>query len=521
MFKNTEFVTTHNILFVFLLTVAAFFRFVFLGYSDLQGDETKVFEYRNTEDILKFLLNNSKGPGQYMVAKLTEMLGISSMDPEFLYRMPFAIAGFISVYLFYFIAKKFYNERIGINVLLVASLNGFFIAFSRIIQYQAFMILLALISSLFFLNFLKEGNKKYLFLSSLTGVVAALFHYDAVSFIIPQLTLLFLIEDKVKNYGIYFFGLATSLIFYVPYVLSESFQSTFKYLVNDRAVANFSYDSVLYSLKLSSVYMSKEYLVIIFAALVLALWNLKLQSFYYRGVLFVLLLVICGRYYVGHPYKPLILFSTLLSFFSFIPIFLSSGITLTKKYFYIWFLISFTIYFLILNKPLTHIYAVFVPLTFLAGYQLSKIKNKVLRYGIILTLFISAISFSYQAYIENKTEYPWEFEKYMFGSMYKGISEGEVVRGIFGFPYYRNLANLNRDFNSVVDENVTPAIYSNIKAPRLRYYLPRKYPLGLPSMSYYIEVRDSWDYEPENSAIINSPKIRVFEAENYSIYKVL
>lgn len=514
----------NNISYLFLLlilVIAAYFRFAFLGYSDLQGDEAKIFLYRDNPSFIEFLLQNSKGPGQYLIVKATELLYINSLDTEFLYRLPYAIAGFLATYLFYYIAKKYYNAQIGLYVLIIAALNGFFIAFSRIIQYQSFNILLGLLSSLFFLSFLNNRNKKNLIISGLISSVAFMFHYDALGFVVPQLMLLFLTTDKVRNYLIYILGFLTSLVFYLPYVLNERFSLTLNYLLNDRAVANFSYDSIFYSNKLSNIYFSKEYLIIVLLAAGASFWNFNVKRILrFRFLIFNLLIIIVLRFLVEHPYKPLILISMLLSLVIFAVVYFNERITITKKYFYIWLIVTFTVYILFINKPLTHIYNVFIPITFLAGYQLYKIRNNALKYGVLLVLVISSLSFNYKAFIESKTEYPWQLESYVFGDMYQGISQGEIVRGIFGFPYYRGLDRVENDLSSVINENTSPSFNSNIKLSRLAFYINNEYPQNMPTDKFYIDIKNDRDYEPEDSVILMGEKTKLIENEHYTIYRI-
>jgi hypothetical protein len=506
---------------ILVLIVAAYFRFTYLGYSDLQGDEAKPFEYRQTADFIGFLFSNSKGPGQYLIIKFTELLQVHNIDDEFLYRLPFAFAGFLSVFLFYFIAKKFFDSKTALYVLIISALNGFFIAFSRIIQYQSFKIFFALISTLFFLYFLKNKKKSNLLFSGIFIAVAFLFHYDALTLVIAQIIILFTQQDKVKNYLNYFLGLSLSLVFYIPYVFSEKFPSTLSYILNDRAVTNFSYDSVFYSAKLSSIYNSREYLLIIGLLAFFSLWNLStVKIIRYRAALIGLVVLISARYFVEHPYKPLMGLSVGLALYLLYLIFSNKEIRTFKKYFYIWFIFSFTTYILVIGKPLTHIYNVFIPLTFVAAFQLHQIKNKFLKYGTLAILIISTVSFNYQAFIEHDVEYPWQPEKYIFGSMYEEASEGEVVRGIFGFPYYRALGNLDKDLNSVVDKNSTPNFNTNIKIPRLVFYQRTQYPKDLPMKAYYIYVKDNRNPDPNTLDLSTVQKTNLFENQYYIIYSL-
>ena len=136
-----------------------------------------------------------------------------------------------------------------------------------------------------------------------------------------------------------------------------------------------------------------------------------------------------------------------------------------------------------------------------------------------MVTIVSLISFNYVAYIENKSEYPWNKKQYVFGKMYTGISEGEIVRGIFGFPYYRNLDGLNGSISSIIQKDETPILYFNIKDSRFNFYSTRKYPLeGNKKVPIYVEIKNSIDYEgnyPPGEMILD----KVLETPIYSIYR--
>lgn len=508
---------------VILLAFSAYFRFRLLGYSDFQGDEAKVFLFLKEDSFLSFILKNSKGPGQYLVAWGMESLALKSIDTELLFRSPFAYINFIATILAFYIPKRFFNLRTALYTLALFSLNGFFIAFSRIVQYQSFLIFLSLLSSLFFLIYLNKSgeNRKFLFFAGLTSSIGLLFHYDAFGFIVAQIILLFISKKSFKDYLIYGSGLLTCLVFYVPYVLHDNFLLTFQYLLNDRAVSNFSYDSIFYSTKLLQIYFSKEFIIIFLSLLFGSLWALPPKKILlYRMLLIGLVFVIITRYFVGHPYKPLILLSLLIFAGLFCLFIYSKKINHNYKYFLVWFFVTFGIYALFLNKPLTHIYNIFLPASFLVSYQLYKLKGRFIKYFIVIVLVVSSLSFNNKVYIENKTEYPWESEKYIFGGMYSGISEGEIVRGIFGFPYYRRLDTLEANLNLLIPENVTPVFYTNIKLSRLDFYIKSDYPTDKIPQRYYIEIKDSRDYEdiPEFGPQLNKRELLV--TDGYSIYQV-
>src|SRR3989344_285440 len=249
------------------LLIAIYFRFYNLGYSDFQGDEAKVFLYRQLDQgFISTLFTNSKGPGQYIVVYLVDKIYAiigGGFDQELFFRIPFALAGVISVFLFYILGKLFGGKNAGIYACILSALNGVFIAFSRIVQYQSFNILFSLISSIFFIFYLKNKSKRNLFISGFASAIGFLFHYDAVFYIVPQfIILLFSLDRKIfiKNILVYVSALSFILIFFLPYLFSTTFYSTLNYILNERSIGFFSYDSVYYGAKLISIYFPKEFI---------------------------------------------------------------------------------------------------------------------------------------------------------------------------------------------------------------------------------------------------------------------
>ncbi|PIR42711.1 hypothetical protein CO058_00625 [candidate division WWE3 bacterium CG_4_9_14_0_2_um_filter_35_11] len=529
MYKTFKSEWFHYFVLISFLLIAFFFRFCNLGYSDFQGDEAKIFLYRTLDqDFISTLFTNSKGPGQYIVVYLMDKIyGIigGGFDQELFFRIPFAIAGVVSVWLFYILGKLFGGKNAGLYACILASLNGFFIAFSRIVQYQSFNILLSLASSIFFVLYLKSKSKKSLFLSGFISAIGFLFHYDAIFYIVPQfIILLFSLDRKifVKYILVYVSASSSILIFFLPYLFSSTFFSTINYILNERSIGFFSYDSVYYSLKLISIYFPKEFTISVGFVLlfVFIFWYKSNKDKLILFLVFSVLALLIARYFNVEPRRILIFSSTFLAIFA-IAIFFKKYLktSLLDSYLFLWVSLSFVILFLFLNKPLTHIYNVFIPLTFIVAINFDKLKHHFIKFFAFLLIVLSLVSFNYQAYIENGLEYPWSKKTYIFGDMYSGISRGEIVRGIFGFPYYRNLNNLNMSISSIIQKNEMPILYSNIKDSRFKFYADTKYPVnGSNEIPVYVEIKNSIDYEgnyPSNEMILE----KVLETPMYSIYR--
>ena len=98
--------------FLIIITLTIILRVINLGYSDFQGDEIKaLFLPDSGSSNIEFLLDQRKGPIQFVVTYLLKFI-----DPTYtnqpLIRLPFAIAGILSVVYFYKLLQNLYNPKI-------------------------------------------------------------------------------------------------------------------------------------------------------------------------------------------------------------------------------------------------------------------------------------------------------------------------------------------------------------------------------------------------------------------------
>jgi len=153
-----------NIRLIFLIIFSTALRLINLGYSDYQGDEIKALYLPSKgQSLIEFLIAQKKGPIQFLITYLLKFID-PSYENQFLIRLPFAIAGILSILFFYKFIKFHFGEKVAFYSSLFLSSNGLFIAFSRIIQYQSFSILFSILC-LYFLSLSLKGDK-YKFLVS-------------------------------------------------------------------------------------------------------------------------------------------------------------------------------------------------------------------------------------------------------------------------------------------------------------------------------------------------------------------
>lgn len=423
------------------LSVAFILRFVSLGYSDFQGDEIKaLFLPDGSTSISEFLLTQRKGPIQFLVTFLVKLI-----DPlytnQFLVRLPFAIAGFLAVYYFYKLIKYHFNEKIAFYSSLLLATSGFFVAFSRITQYQSFVILFSVLC-LYSLTIAVHNPKmkiKGLYLSMFFWALSILSHYDGV-FILPAV--LMLLVQWVKNSDLSFkpkaktvtlsFALfaALNLLFYIPFALYLS-QDTKDYW-SGRLVGNASS-------KISSSY----YLFSVYHPIYVIHFYLA----FFATAVSVLLLALSPSL-VEKLFSKIFLIK---SFFSVAKNMLIKEIGLAKIFTLIfWFALPFMFWELVVYIPGTHIYTYLLPtfvilaigISFLEEVWLTLtnkiriIKPVLIKNILLCTVFTFLALQSYFVFVDSSVEYPWQQEKFLLWTMHTPNATYHL--SLFGFPYFRD-----------------------------------------------------------------------------------
>ena len=90
-------------------------------------------------------------------------------------------------------------------------LSGLLIAFSRIIQYQSFILLFSVVAIYNFWKFLESEKPINLIVLSIVSGVGLLFHYDALSFIVPVMLILFSTKRYKKLFEFSFITAAIAI----------------------------------------------------------------------------------------------------------------------------------------------------------------------------------------------------------------------------------------------------------------------------------------------------------------------
>ncbi len=269
-----------------LALVGGFLRFPDLGYAEFQGDEARAM-LRAAEVIEGFdgsLFEHRKGPTEILLPAAPYVL--SGRIDEAAARIPFAFANFCALFGIFLLGWRWFGPLAGWVAAMLLALDGYLIAFSRIVQYQS-IIFLTVVLVLLLLQRLALMAKQQAQISAVEEAVLGatpmengaappgstsnqlalaahftlasfllatglLSHYEAILVIVPALFLLW----QIWRNGIGLGRLAVALIpallvgsgllaaFYIPFVRYPTFGNTFEYLAYKRIGEEFFYNNL-------------------------------------------------------------------------------------------------------------------------------------------------------------------------------------------------------------------------------------------------------------------------------------
>ena len=120
-----------------IIAVAAPLRLFDLGWSEFQGDEARVVlrAMAALQGADGALAAHRKVPGEILLSYL--FAGSLGQIVEQIARLPFALAGVGAVLAFYCLARKLLGDPAALVAGLLLAVNGYFVAFGRILQYDS------------------------------------------------------------------------------------------------------------------------------------------------------------------------------------------------------------------------------------------------------------------------------------------------------------------------------------------------------------------------------------------------
>ena len=423
--------------FVLLVGVSLLLRLAGLGYSNFQGDEIltlcRFSDYETPGQFLAYLLGQRKGPVQFLIT-----CAFSLFDPtfssEFALRLPFAIANLMALACLFILIYRLFTLDIAIYTSFLFAVNGIFIAFARIVQYQSFVLLGGIVGILGLTLALKFEKWRVpgLYLSFTAAAISLLAHFDAAFFMPPMAVLVIHWWMKFRHqpdfarlrmHLLAAIAIFTFLLlgFYLAYVFQLGpFQ--LNYWKN-----RFTGDSTNF---------------------------VRLFQFYNPGPVFWigLVWVVLGLTRVRNSLGWQILLAWLLP-----PLIFMS---------------------LIFKESLTHAYTYLLPLLVVAGigidamigwiYSFLRGKSSQIAQAIVLVIFLVFAYFSFELFIDHNPEYPWSPKRVLGMEL-----DGGFVTGTFGFPYSRAWRDIGSWFEKL-QTNEDVIVVTNEKRQFISFYLPSR-----------------------------------------------
>ncbi|MCX7596549.1 MAG: glycosyltransferase family 39 protein [Fischerella sp.] len=414
---------------IYLGFVTFWLRLINLGYSNYQGDEIKaLYRPQAGQSMIDFLLNQRKGPIQFLITYTMSLIN-PEYDNELIIRLPFAIAGIFAIYFFYKIVRLEFGKNIALYSSLFIAVNGLFVAFSRIVQYQSFVILFSLLC-LYFLSLSTKYEKWRLYglyLGMSCWGISILAHYDGI-FIAPFVFYLiyqWYINGKSsqnKNQLLHLICAISVLllsiaIFYIPFFfsLSESTKTYWAERISKQSVSS------------TRTFMTYNPLFIIYLYALLGLLGLFRIKKNFSIVLWLLFPLLSLETLVGNPgthiYTYVLPFSILMAF----------GLELCQL--------------------------------FIVKKLIGKAKYINIFFGVFgILIFVFLFIISHLLFIDNRKEYPWENKSFLFLEFKK-----QSGQSLFGFPYYRHWEKIRLYLKSTDSKGY---FITNENKSITRYYIP-------------------------------------------------
>jgi 4-amino-4-deoxy-L-arabinose transferase-like glycosyltransferase len=367
---------------VVLLLVGAVLRLGNLGYSDFQGDEARAAlraaaTIQGYEDVL-FL--HKKGPTEILLpAALYTLTGHLT---EATARLPFALANLAALFAAWLLGWRLFNPLAGWIAAMFFALDGYFIGFARIVQYQSVVLLMTLLVVLILYRLLQrpQALMGYLTLGALLLATGLLSHYEGALVALPALLLwgVLLWQQRqewrrvaVATVVAAVVGGALLAAFYVPYVINPRFAATYFYLTDRRIGGSPPYNNLLDVFLRTTLYSTTYYVLLLIGLTVTGMLRI-----FWRGLrrpwailMVALTLLLVGLTFVNPAWltvggRDWIILPIALLFGGLV---LTPRQSVAERVLWTWFAAVMVLALFLTEKPRTHVYTFFIPWLLICG----------------------------------------------------------------------------------------------------------------------------------------------------------
>ncbi len=446
---------------VIVLLVGAFFRLANLGYSEFHSDEaTVVLRSAGTlQGYESTLFLHRKGPTEILL--VTPIFSSTDRLTELSARLPFALAGLTFLAAAYLLVLRLFGIGPAFLAGLLLALEGYMIAFSRIVQYQSIVLLMCAVTLLLLYRLWRYpiGLLPYGMTAALIWATGLLSHWDA-AFIAPVVLLLAVAlgnqcvrEGRGRSFGLAVaaaiaLGTVLLLLFYLPYVRHPGIQGTSNYLFGERIGSRPPYNNLIDFFLRTTVYNS-TYLVGLLllltpSAVFYSLRSCRPRRFAWMGGLLVALLLLIALFMPGEIHVARSAAFALAFGLLFLLILAQPGLSLELRVIWLWLAVPTIAMFFLFEKPRSHVYMLMTPWIVLCGWAAwrlwqraqTAVSRPAMRIAASLILGGAVLLFGtydYWYFVHTKTEVLRTWQSW-HPPGYWTVYEEPDQRALFGFP---------------------------------------------------------------------------------------
>jgi hypothetical protein len=500
-----------------LLLVGGFFRFTTLGYSEYQGDEARAALraaaiLQGYDDVL---LIHKKGPTE--IALPTAAYALTGTLTEQMARFPFAVANLAALFAVFLLGWRMFNPLAGWIAAMLFALDGYFIGFARIVQYQSVVFLVSILTVLILYRLVQQPRAltRYMTLAAILLATGLLSHYEAALAGLPAVFLLgVLLWQQRGRWGEIVgatviggaVGVAMLALFYVPFVRHPQFSATYTYLADRRMGGQFPYNNLADFFLRTTVYSTTYYVLVLVALTIAALAMAFGRAFgkligILTAALLTLLMVVTFLnptwLTVGGTDLAVVPFALILGAVIFLPR-MSTG----ERALWLWFGAGMLLAIFFTEKPRTHVYTFFLPWLTLCGWTAARLwtamSERVGARPALLAGSVAAVvlvllfgNYAYWYFIHNQTEVLRTWDDW-HPTGYVNFYDEPDNKAIFGFP----LANGWKVVGQLYDRGIISGDYeTNEKEAWVpAWYTRGQFRCGRSADWYFqIENLEPWD----------------------------
>lgn len=500
--QSKQAVSRKALVLLLVLALSGFLRFTYLDYSEFQGDEAFIMlsavDAIDGKDDALFV--HDKGPGQTLIPIAFWL--ITGKINELGARFPFALASCLAILAIYLLGRRMFNDLAGLTAAALLAINGFFVAFGRIVQYQALVFLMTILALYCYYRFYADGVGGYQIIGALLLGFGLLAHYDAIV-VLPAILYLYWAKYRsdFTSYRHHTTSLILSMIlligipvsFYFPFTSDPQFAKSFKYVSEYRMGSNILSNNLGPFLLTSTFYNSKYYFALI--ALLLGVILTKQLFTLPRGAhpWLVLLVVAMGSVFLL-PYRWQIGDLNLAiapCALALLALYTAPRTTVELKTTLTWFAVPLILYIFIVERPRTHVYNLYFGWALLGGVAVDNLQRwavglhlRRILYGLGLGLYVISAYYIFFMFVTHTPEHMrlYRADPERRNRFYRTANDWLPPAGYFGFPYragwkvigqlYQSGA-LEGDYSSNEEKQIT-AWYTRY-APRTCSQEPKYY----------------------------------------------